>query len=64
MEPKLITGEGGYVLEDVPHLSDYLPDLPTFHNPIQDNPAYSVVKLFNIKMVKGVTIFVDKVLVK
>lgn len=46
MEPKLITGEGGYVLEDVPHLSDYLPDLPTFHNPIQDNPAYSVVKQY------------------
>lgn len=46
MEPKLVTGEGGYVLEDVPHLSDYLPDLPTFHNPIQDNPAYSVVKQY------------------
>lgn len=25
---KLVTGDAGYVLEDVPHLSDYLPDLP------------------------------------
>jgi hypothetical protein len=24
---KLVTGDAGYVLEDVPHLSDYLPDL-------------------------------------
>ncbi|KAA3477508.1 ATP-dependent 6-phosphofructokinase 3-like [Gossypium australe] len=29
---KLATGEGGYVLEDVPHLTDYLPDLPYFVN--------------------------------
>lgn len=27
-EAKLATGEAGYVLEDVPHVSDYLPDLP------------------------------------
>ncbi|RRT39312.1 hypothetical protein BHE74_00058244, partial [Ensete ventricosum] len=26
--PKMIRGEAGYVLEDVPHLIDYLPDLP------------------------------------
>ncbi|CAL9195508.1 unnamed protein product [Musa hybrid cultivar] len=26
--PKIVRGEGGYVLEDVPHLIDYLPDLP------------------------------------
>ena len=25
---KTVTGEGGYVLEDVPHLTDYIPDLP------------------------------------
>lgn len=25
---KLVPGEAGYVLEDVPHVSDYLPDLP------------------------------------
>lgn len=46
MEPKIVTGEGGYVLEDVPHFSDYIPDLPTFPNPLQDNPAYSVVKQY------------------
>jgi hypothetical protein len=27
-EPKIVTGEAGYVLEDVPHLTDYIPDLP------------------------------------
>lgn len=25
---KIVTGDAGYVLEDVPHLTDYLPDLP------------------------------------
>jgi 6-phosphofructokinase 1 len=45
-EPKVVTGPGGYVLEDVPHLSDYIPNLPTYHNPLQDNPAYSVVKQY------------------
>ncbi|THF99915.1 hypothetical protein TEA_002443 [Camellia sinensis var. sinensis] len=25
---KIVTGDNGYVLEDVPHLSDYIPDLP------------------------------------
>ncbi|KAJ6382787.1 hypothetical protein OIU77_031252 [Salix suchowensis] len=41
---KTVTGEGGYVLEDVPHLTDYIPDLPTYRNQLQDNPAYSTVK--------------------
>ncbi|XP_050216994.1 ATP-dependent 6-phosphofructokinase 3-like [Mercurialis annua] len=45
-KPKIITGEYGYVLEDVPHLTDYLPDLPTYSNYLQDNPAYSVVKQY------------------
>lgn len=27
---KLITGDGGYVLEDVPHLTDYIDDLPVW----------------------------------
>lgn len=27
-QPKMVTGNAGYVLEDVPHLSDYIPDLP------------------------------------
>ncbi|KAL0308547.1 UNVERIFIED_CONTAM: ATP-dependent 6-phosphofructokinase [Sesamum radiatum] len=38
----------GYVLEDVPHLSDYIPDLPTYPNPLQDHPAYSVVRRYFI----------------
>ncbi|KAL4285366.1 hypothetical protein GQ457_16G003060 [Hibiscus cannabinus] len=45
-KPKIITGPGGYVLQDVPHLSDYIPDLPVYSNPLQDNPAYSVVKQY------------------
>lgn len=45
-QPKIVTGDAGYVLEDVPHLADYIPDLPTYHNPLQDNPAYSVVKQY------------------
>jgi hypothetical protein len=27
-EPKIVTGDAGYVLEDVPHFTDYIPDLP------------------------------------
>ncbi|XP_058074102.1 ATP-dependent 6-phosphofructokinase 3-like isoform X2 [Magnolia sinica] len=44
--PKIILGNAGYVLEDVPHLTDYIPDLPTYPNPLQDNAAYSVVKQY------------------
>ncbi|KAJ4750213.1 ATP-dependent 6-phosphofructokinase [Rhynchospora pubera] len=43
---KIVNGDAGYVLEDVPHLTDYLPDLPTYPNPLQDHPAYSVVKQY------------------
>ncbi|XP_065849563.1 ATP-dependent 6-phosphofructokinase 6 [Euphorbia lathyris] len=43
---KIVNGEAGYVLEDVPHLTDYLPDLPTYQNPLQDNPAYTTVKQY------------------
>ncbi|GMI81282.1 phosphofructokinase 3 [Hibiscus trionum] len=45
-KPKIVAGAGGYVLEDVPHLSDYIPDLTCHPNPLQDNPAYSVVKQY------------------
>ncbi|KAJ1393574.1 Pyrophosphate-dependent phosphofructokinase [Sesbania bispinosa] len=45
-KPKIVRGAAGYVLEDVPHLADYIPDLPTYSNPLQDNPAYSVVKQY------------------
>ncbi|XP_027924573.1 ATP-dependent 6-phosphofructokinase 3 isoform X1 [Vigna unguiculata] len=45
-DPKVVTGAAGYILEDVPHLTDYIPNLPTYPNPLQDNPAYSVVKQY------------------
>ncbi|XP_037448889.1 uncharacterized protein LOC119318434 [Triticum dicoccoides] len=35
---KISEGDFGYVLDDVPHLPDYL---PTYPNPLQDQPAYS-----------------------
>ncbi|KAL2321354.1 hypothetical protein Fmac_030323 [Flemingia macrophylla] len=44
--PKVVTGTAGYILEDVPHLTDYIPNLQTYPNPLQDNPAYSVVKQY------------------
>ncbi|KAK7822348.1 ATP-dependent 6-phosphofructokinase 6 [Quercus suber] len=47
---KVFHGEAGYVLEDVPHLTDYLPDLPTFANPLQFNPAYAVVKQYFVNV--------------
>ncbi|CAI8603967.1 unnamed protein product [Vicia faba] len=34
----------GFVLEDVPHLTNFLPDLPQYPNPLQKRQAYSVVK--------------------
>ncbi|URD98137.1 Phosphofructokinase [Musa troglodytarum] len=43
-DKNIIEGEFGCVFEDVPHFSDYLPDSPTYPNPLQDNPAESVVK--------------------
>ncbi|XP_024020759.1 ATP-dependent 6-phosphofructokinase 3 [Morus notabilis] len=43
---KIVNGDAGYVLEDVPHLTDYIPDLPTYPNPLRSNPAYSVVKQY------------------
>ncbi|XP_014516082.1 ATP-dependent 6-phosphofructokinase 3 isoform X1 [Vigna radiata var. radiata] len=45
-DPKVVTGAAGYILEDVPHLTDYIPNLQTYTNPLQDNPAYSVVKQY------------------
>ncbi|VFQ84691.1 unnamed protein product [Cuscuta campestris] len=47
---KVVKGEFGYVLEDVPHLSDYISDLPTYPNPLRSNPAYSVVKQYFVDM--------------
>ncbi|KAL9247373.1 hypothetical protein vseg_020813 [Gypsophila vaccaria] len=47
---KTVNGDCGFLLEDVPHLSDYLPTLPTYPNPLQDNPAYSVVKQYFVNV--------------
>ncbi|KAL2517823.1 ATP-dependent 6-phosphofructokinase 3 [Abeliophyllum distichum] len=47
---KVVKGEFGYVLEDVPHFIDYIPDLPTYPNPLRSNPAYSVVKQYFVDM--------------
>ncbi|KAL2324998.1 hypothetical protein Fmac_024056 [Flemingia macrophylla] len=33
-----------FVLEDVPHLTNFLPDLPSYPNPLQKSQAYSIVK--------------------
>ncbi|KAL8504030.1 hypothetical protein ACS0TY_022680 [Phlomoides rotata] len=45
-EMKIVTGEFGYVLQDVPHFNDYISDLQTYPNPLRSNPAYSVVKQY------------------
>uniref|UniRef100_A0A2N9G8I2 Phosphofructokinase domain-containing protein n=1 Tax=Fagus sylvatica TaxID=28930 RepID=A0A2N9G8I2_FAGSY len=34
----------GFVLEDVPHLTNFLPDLPTYPNPLQNSKAYAIVR--------------------
>ncbi|KAL8522142.1 hypothetical protein ACS0TY_012332 [Phlomoides rotata] len=47
---KVVEGEFGYVLQDVPHLTDYIPNLPTYPNPLRSNPAYSVVKQYFVDM--------------
>ncbi|PIN17102.1 Pyrophosphate-dependent phosphofructo-1-kinase [Handroanthus impetiginosus] len=52
---KVVAGEAGYVLEDVPHLSDYVPDLQAYPNPLQDNPSYSVVKQYFVNEDDSVT---------
>ncbi|XP_071697110.1 ATP-dependent 6-phosphofructokinase 6-like [Rutidosis leptorrhynchoides] len=45
---KIEKGDYGYVLEDVPHLTDYIPNLNIYPNPMRFNPAYSVVKQYFI----------------
>ncbi|KAJ4821896.1 ATP-dependent 6-phosphofructokinase 3 [Turnera subulata] len=43
---KIVEGDNGYVLEDVPHLADYIPDLPTYQNQLQHHPIYSAVRQY------------------
>ncbi|XP_074310320.1 ATP-dependent 6-phosphofructokinase 6-like [Silene latifolia] len=59
---KIVKGDCGFVLEDVPHFTDYLPNLPTYPNPLQHNPAYSVVKQYfvNVDDTVAQTIVVHK----
>ncbi|CAN6441382.1 unnamed protein product [Victoria cruziana] len=45
-ETKMMTGVDGYILEDVPHLSHYIPHLLTFTNPLEFNSAYAVVRKY------------------
>ncbi|KAG5034405.1 hypothetical protein JHK87_009315 [Glycine soja] len=47
---KIVHGDAGYILEDVPHFTDYIPNLPTYPNPLRSNPAYSVVKQYFVHM--------------
>ncbi|KAG5018823.1 hypothetical protein AAZX31_06G084600 [Glycine max] len=47
---KIVHGDAGYILEDVPHFADYIPNLPTYPNPLRSNPAYSVVKQYFVHM--------------
>ncbi|WMV27130.1 hypothetical protein MTR67_020515 [Solanum verrucosum] len=46
LNKKIVMGDDGYVLEDVPHLSDYIPSLPTYPNPLKNNPSYSIVNQY------------------
>lgn len=36
--------EEGFIIEDVPHLTDYLPHLKAYTSPLQNSPAYAIVK--------------------
>ncbi|KAG9149603.1 hypothetical protein Leryth_021291 [Lithospermum erythrorhizon] len=38
------TRDDGFVVEDVPHLTDFLPHLPSYPSSLKKNAAYSVVK--------------------
>ncbi|XP_030452484.1 ATP-dependent 6-phosphofructokinase 6-like isoform X1 [Syzygium oleosum] len=47
---KVVTGVAGYVLEDVPHLTDYIENLPTYPNPLRSHPGYAVVKQYFVNV--------------
>ncbi|XAR71830.1 6-phosphofructokinase [Bertholletia excelsa] len=38
--------DDGFVLEDVPHLTNFLPDLPFYPNPLGRSEAYAIKKAF------------------
>ncbi|XP_019240544.1 PREDICTED: ATP-dependent 6-phosphofructokinase 4, chloroplastic isoform X2 [Nicotiana attenuata] len=37
-------GDDDFIVEDVPHLTDFLPDLPSYPNPLKRSQAYAIVK--------------------
>ncbi|XP_031502495.1 ATP-dependent 6-phosphofructokinase 6-like [Nymphaea colorata] len=41
---KVEQGNGGFIIEDIPHLTDYLPELQSYANPLKKSHAYAVVK--------------------
>ncbi|CAK9231594.1 unnamed protein product [Sphagnum troendelagicum] len=50
LEPaKIVKGAGGAILEDVPHITDWLPDLPTYTNPLKYHPAYAAVRQYFVE---------------
>ncbi|XP_020519278.1 ATP-dependent 6-phosphofructokinase 4, chloroplastic isoform X3 [Amborella trichopoda] len=44
IKAKLQIEDDGFVLEDVPHLTDFLPSLHTYPNPLKKSPAYAIVE--------------------
>lgn len=46
MEVKITIGANGAVLEDVPHITDWLPDLPTYPSPLNYNSANSTLRQY------------------
>eukprot|EP00850_Spirogloea_muscicola_P002880 SM000011S19058 [mRNA] locus=s11:611836:616654:+ [translate_table: standard] len=61
MECRTIEGHCVATLDDVPHLSDWLPDLPRYSNPLHDNPAYAAVRQW---FVEEDDVVAEKVVVK
>ncbi|CAM6083051.1 unnamed protein product [Calypogeia fissa] len=44
-----VAAREGVTLDDVPHLSQWLPDLPLYENPLVDNPAYRAVRQYFVE---------------
>ncbi|XP_057482658.1 ATP-dependent 6-phosphofructokinase 4, chloroplastic isoform X1 [Actinidia eriantha] len=41
--------DDGFFIEDVPHLTNFLPNLPSYPNPLHRSPAYAIVKQTFVK---------------
>lgn len=55
------TDGDGFVLEDVPHMTQFLPDLPSYPNPLQRRQAYAIV---NEHFVSPDDVVAQKIVVK